>query len=326
MPGRWHHILLAGVAAFGLGACDALLFGPAPPDTKPQARPSDLGNDRATKSAPTAPSAESEALRRYYARVQEDLLAQGLLRTDGGGVDTPFTDTALARNFERIALAEEYTRGAGLQPSSGALGPIKKWNGPVRIGLRFGESVPPSQRSADRSTVSAYARRLARVTGHPVSYVSQNPNFHVLVMGQDDRETLRAELARIAPGMEPSSVAIFTNLPRSIHCLVVAFADSPTGNAYKQAIALVRAEHPELMRKACFHEELAQGMGLANDDQNARPSIFNDDEEFAFLTTHDEMLLKILYDPRLKPGMTAKEARGIVGERAAELAGDRGPS
>jgi hypothetical protein len=43
-----------------------------------------------------------------------------------------------------------------------------------------------------------------------------------------------------------------------------------------------------------------------------RPSIFNDDGEFALLTEHDEHLLRILYDPRLKPGMTAEEAMPLV--------------
>ncbi|MCR9107715.1 DUF2927 domain-containing protein [Marivita sp. XM-24bin2] len=265
------------------------------------------------------------ALRRYYARVQEDLLAQGLLRLDGGGVDTPFTDEMLARNFERIALAEEYARGGGLQPSSGALGEIKKWNIPVRVGVTFGSSLSPEAQEQDRAVLSRYTRRLSRVTGHPISLVASQPNFHVLVMGEDDKDQLREMLDQIAPGMEASSRAIFLNLPRSIHCLVVAFADTRSSNAYRQAVALVRTEHPDLTRRACFHEELAQGLGLANDDQNARPSIFNDDEEFALLTTHDELLLKILYDPRLTPGMSADQARPIVRTLAQKLKGG-GPS
>ncbi|HAW48219.1 MAG TPA: hypothetical protein DCX34_13450, partial [Roseovarius sp.] len=55
-----------------------------------------------------------------------------------------------------------------------------------------------------------------------------------------------------------------------------------------------------------------QGLGLANDSPRARPSIFNDDDEFAWLTTHDEMLLRLLYHPDLSPGMTADEARPIL--------------
>ena len=52
-------------------------------------------------------------------------------------------------------------------------------------------------------------------------------------------------------------------------------------------------------------------MGLANDSPDARPSVFNDDEEFAFLTRHDELLLKMLYDPRLRPGMVLTIEPGL---------------
>ena len=323
MMRRWTHLLWCCAAFAALAACDPRLPQNLPAGTKPQARP-----DRLVAEPPGDDQGPSEAaleLRRYYARVQEDLLARGLLRVDGGGVDTPFTDRMLARNFERIALAEEYTRGAGLQPSNGDLGEIKKWMVPVRIGVKFGATVPEDVQAEDRQTLGNYARRLARVTDHPISVVRSQPNFHVLVMGEDDRDELRETLDEIAPGMEASSRAIFLNLPRSIHCLVVAFAETRASSAYRQAVALVRSEHPDLTRRACYHEELAQGLGLANDDQNARPSIFNDDEEFALLTTHDEMLLKILYDPRLTPGMTAMEARAIVRELAETLTGN-GPS
>jgi hypothetical protein len=44
---------------------------------------------------------------------------------------------------------------------------------------------------------------------------------------------------------------------------------------------VIRAEHPDLLRLSCLHEEIAQGLGLPNDSPRARPSIFNDDEEFA---------------------------------------------
>ncbi|MFC6759183.1 hypothetical protein ACFQFQ_06230 [Sulfitobacter porphyrae] len=35
-------------------------------------------------------------------------LSQGLLRQDGGGLDTPYTASVLARNFEQIAFFNEY--------------------------------------------------------------------------------------------------------------------------------------------------------------------------------------------------------------------------
>ena len=62
-----------------------------------------------------------------------------------------------------------------------------------------------------------------------------------------------------------------------------------------------------------------QALGLGNDHSEVRPSIFNDDEEFALLTRHDEYLLRILYDPRLKSGMTAEEAVPIVRQIIREM-------
>ena len=82
---------------------------------------------------------------------------------------------------------------------------------------------------------------------------------------------------------------------------------------------MIKDEHRGLMRKSCIQEEMTQALGLANDSPNARPSIFNDDEEFALLTRHDELLLRMLYDPRLKIGMTVKTAHPIVEQIAQEL-------
>ena len=60
-------------------------------------------------------------------------------------------------------------------------------------------------------------------------------------------------------------------------------------------------------------------MGLPNDDETVRPSLFNDDEEFALMTLHDELLLRILYDDRLEPGMSPEESMPIVRQIAREL-------
>ena len=62
------------------------------------------------------------------------------------------------------------------------------------------------------------------------------------------------------------------------------------------AVAVIRAEHPDLLRLSCLHEGNHPGLGLSNDHPLARPSIFNDDEEFALLTSQDEAMLAILYD------------------------------
>jgi len=86
-------------------------------------------------------------------------------------------------------------------------------------------------------------------------------------------------------------------------------------------VAILRTELPPLLSEACIHEEIAQGLGLSNDSPAARPSIFNDDDEFALLTTHDERLLEILYDPRLPLGTGPNDARPIVEAIATDLLG-----
>lgn len=273
---------------------------------------------RGQATAPAEPSAESAELARYYRVVQNDLLTRGLLRTDGGGPDTPYTADDLARNFETIALFEEYSRGGASDRDKGRL---SRWSGPVRIGVEFGDSVPPERRKRDRDSIAGYASRLARITGHPISANRGNPNFHVFIAGRDDSTMVRQRLKALIPNITNAELKLISDLPRSFYCVVVAVSGAGTPYNYTRAVALIRSEHPDLVRLSCIHEEVAQGLGLPNDSPRARPSIFNDDDEFALLTSHDEKLLKMLYDPRLKAGMTADEARPVVRIIAREMMG-----
>lgn len=306
------------MALLALAACEAPQLQPT---GKPQARP--------VMAAPPArpganvPSQRSQDLSTYYARVQNDLLNRGLLRVDGGGADTPYHTRDLARNFERIAFFDEYARNGSFQPSDGSGSGLRKWKDPVRMTVEFGASVPARIRSTDSAEVRGYAARLARITRHPISVGGGGANFHVLIMGEDDRDQLLARVQQIEPGVDAATLAMIRTLPRSIHCVVAAFSTRSDDYVYNRAIAVIRAEHPDLTRQACIHEELAQGLGLANDSPEARPSIFNDDDEFALLTSHDEELLRLLYHPALTPGMSADEARPIVEQL---LLGRLGPS
>jgi hypothetical protein len=272
---------------------------------------------------PDAPvrSLRSESLVRYYARVQADLQTQGLLRTDGGGPDTPFSADDLARNFETIAFYDEYALGSGISVKGGSAGRLRRWGGPVRVNVEFGQSVAQDERATDLANVQSYVRRLARITNHPVDLSSPGANFHVMFMGEDDNAQLQSRLRQLVPNISDATMNIFATLPRSIHCLVVAFSGGDNPQNYTKAVALVRSEHPDLVRLSCIHEEMAQGLGLANDSPDARPSIFNDDDEFALLTNHDELLLKMLYDPRLSQGMTVDQARPVVRIIARDLMG-----
>lgn len=268
---------------------------------------------------PTIPTAKSAAAMAYYAQVQQSLLSQGLLRTDNGG-NIPFTDRMLAENFMRIALYDEYRRGSGGFVRQETESRLRRWEGPVRVGLRFGASVPPDRQATDRARIASFLARMSQVTGHPMSIDESAPNFLIHIVSEDEREALGPNIRATFPNLGPGDVAGITNMPRTTYCLVYALSEGNSG-AYTRAFAVIRAEHPDLLRLSCMHEEISQALGLPNDSPRARPSIFNDDEEFALLTDHDELLLRILYSRELRPGMLAYEARPIVESLARRLMG-----
>lgn len=269
----------------------------------------------ANAAAPMA-GRQSDALAAYYAGVQQSLLSQGLLRTDGGGADTPFTADMLARNFMRIAFYEEHGAGGrGATPI-----PLTRWSGPLRVGLTFGPSVSPARQSADRARIASYLARLSGLTGLPMSLVGSGANMTIAITNADERRALGPLLQSSLPQVSPAQVAGVTNLDQRTYCLVLTQSDRAS-STYQRAFVYIPAEHPDLMRLACIHEEIAQALGLPNDLGTARPSIFNDDEEFALLTAQDEVMLRILYNPALRNGMSEAEARPIVLDLARAILG-----
>ncbi|TCO73013.1 DUF2927 family protein [Rhodovulum euryhalinum] len=302
-------MVLPGLVLSALAGCQVAPQGPA---TRPVPRP---------EAATPLPSPESAAIARHFARVEADLASRGLLRTDGDAADVTFSRRALVENFVKIALYDEYVTRSGQLVARETPSRLRRWEQPIRLGLVFGDTVPEAQRARDRAEVSAYSRRLSGLARLPIRIVDPGQaNFQVLILNEDDRRTIGPRLRALVPGIDATAINTIETIPRSTFCLVLAFSRGDS-SVYSRAVAVIRAEHPERLRQSCIHEELAQGMGLANDSPAARPSIFNDDEEFALLTRHDALLLKILYDRRLRPGMTEAEARPIVETIAAELMG-----
>jgi hypothetical protein len=296
-------------AAVLLAACE-------PPHLSPRPEPRDASRP---SLGPAAPSERSLALQSYYSGVQRSLLSQGLLRSDGGGIDTPFTKRQLVENFIQVGVFNEFTLVGGRYTEARSEGRVQRWTKPVRMSLQFGPAVPVEKQAQDRETVAAFAARLGRITGADVSLSDGPGNFHVAVLTVDEIENFGPELMRLIPGLDARIAAQITSMDRPIYCAVYAFSDADTPDAFYSAVAIIRAEHSDLMRKSCYHEEIAQGLGLSNDSPSARPSIFNDDNEFALLTDHDELLLKILYDKRLPLGASPAEALPIVEVIASEL-------
>lgn len=299
-----------------MAALIALIACQPTPDHTPPALPHPISTPQAA-----SPDAETRAAQAHYRQIQAFYQKQARLRTDGGGPDTPFTARNLADNFLQIAFFDEFTERNDRLTAGGNEKVLHRWQGPLRIKLEFGATLGGAERARDSADIATYFARLARLTGLNISLTDAAPNFIVAIAGPAEKRSMTARVLAFAPKTSTAALASVTAMREDIYCTVFSYSPGQSP-VYDRAFAVIRAELPPLMRRMCYHEELAQALGLVNDSPRARPSIFNDNEEFAYLTRQDELLLRILYDRRLRPGMSLREARPIVEMIANELKPD----
>ena len=254
----------------------------------------------------------SRQLRQRYDHLATGLIAQGLLRTDAGSKSPRATPKALTELFNSLAFYDEYEPSSGFQLAQATPTALSKWQRPVKINLHFGPSLSPEARVKDTQFLSDYATQLSDITRHPIELTTELGNFHVVVVDEVHRMNMVQNLRKKDVLVPPNIQQVIQRMPADIHCMVLTFSARHSPHIHEQALAVIRAEHPPMLKKACFHEEIAQGLGLHNDNPAAHPSIFNDDDEFAFLTNQDALLLRVLYDPRLPAGIELQEAQPLL--------------
>ena len=254
----------------------------------------------------------SRQLRQRYDHLATGLIAQGLLRTDAGSKSPRATPKALTELFNSLAFYDEYDPSSGFQLAQATPTTLSKWQRPVKINLHFGPSLSPEARVKDTQFLSDYATQLSDITRHPIELTTELGNFHVVVVDEVHRMNMVQNLRKKDVLVQPNIQQVIQRMPADIHCMVLTFSARHSPHIHEQALAVIRAEHPPMLKKACFHEEIAQGLGLHNDNPAAHPSIFNDDDEFAFLTNQDALLLRVLYDPRLPAGIELQEAQPLL--------------
>ena len=110
-------------------------------------------------------------------------------------------------------------------------------------------------------------------------------HFCVVAPGQLDWDTFRTDPARY--GTRAFETA------RSLGAMTVFIPDNA---------------EPWLVR-TCLIEEIAQGMGPANDLYGLGPSIFNDDAAHTWPTALDYLMLRVLYQPEMRTGLGRAETR-----------------
>ena len=314
-PGGW---IAAAAALALLAACDpaALLPGTQPAGANTGLSESNPPEPRMSKGE-QLPGGES--LEQFYAKIESDLKANGRMRRDIAPADVPYSDADLVRDFVDVALHDEYVdvKGSFVHAEAPAL--LRRWEKPVRVAVMTGAAAPAEDAARDRANVAAFTSRLGHLTGLDMALgQGSDVNFLVLFMNSAERTAFADQVKGLYPDFAPAVMSALRDTPLDTFCTAYAFSDPSRPSVYSAVIVLIRAEHPPLTRLSCVHEEMAQAMGLPNDSPRSRPSLFNDDLEFALLTEHDAVLLRMLYDPRLRPGMTADEVRPLLPEIARD--------
>lgn len=200
----------------------------------------------------------------------------------------------IATSFLRIAFGSEY--GTVAEPR------LSKWT-ETELGVFLeAPGLAPERLAAVRQSLTRHLGRLEPLTGlrfrFPGSEKAEGSHIIVFVL---PRAALEEEL-RATFGINPSTV----------ECFGGAFRRDDRPGVIRGALIGIPEELPAADTDACLVEEMTQAMGLFMDDDRVSPSVFNDDDVYRELTWLDELMLRVLYDRRLVPGMTRVQAAPVV--------------
>jgi hypothetical protein len=212
-----------------------------------------------------------------------------------------FTNADLLRNFDTIAFGNEYT--------GQKFDIVRKWSKPMRMGIQ-GKGHPAYL----ETFIEDVAQDLAKTTGHDISLYYSIGKQRAKQLPADFDQTKVNVIVYYLPDDEiPAATAKYwNNDPERVRWLVqnsTCFANYFTKKGEITAAVIVfPSRHPESFLRACAVEEITQILGLPNDSNLVKPSIFNDSSHYFELTEHDRWLLRALYLPEITPGMHRHDA------------------
>lgn len=197
-------------------------------------------------------------------------------------------DRQILDGFAKVVFGAEI-RGAFSDDSY-----VKKFVGPIRFGI---ENTAAASRER---AVRAFVRQLRRAVPSldaAMATRGETPNFIVHVVDEADYQRVGRQVYR-----NP-----FMTVPGN--CIVRA-AYGRRGITHSDAIIV--SDGGERLFQRCLIEEILQGLGPLNDNSDAPQSVFNDTSRLTSLTPYDRLLITMLYDKRLEPGMSAKTAEPLL--------------
>ena len=218
--------------------------------------------------------------------------------TSAAGLPTDARVDALARYFDVIVFGAEIEKKL-------AQNVIAKWDGPIRI--VFQGRVRPDY----RRFVASHLKTLPALTGL---------TFRVLKPGQKGQNmdlvfVPRAQMGKIAiSGVDAGLIA---KLAAPGGCYFLSWK-KPESRIIRVVI-VVNSERDIYGINHCLLEEISKSLGFPNDSDLMRPSLFSDRDQLTEPSRTDKILLKALYHPRMKAGLSRTEALRAARKIIAEL-------
>jgi hypothetical protein len=217
-------------------------------------------------------------------------------RVPASAVVNQFSDEELIRGFLGTVFGSEtFRRG---QQDADTLSEVKKFNGRVTVNIFNRAEVDHS------AEVANFLRVLdASVEGLRVRLVEDPDKAEMVVFLVD-----RADYRRTIRGTMPEGFD--TRFLESNACSAVTGGRRETG--LERAFDFIVANEGSRNLRHCMIEEIIQSLGPVNDDVALRHSIFNDDSNLSGFGIFDWFVLNMLYDKRVRVGMTAEEVVGVL--------------
>ena len=167
---------------------------------------------------------------------------------------------------------------------------VRKWTVPLRIAIY---AKGPERY---RAVVEPVLQQLRELTGLDIQLVDRSApaqTGYILILGREQFYAY-AE-SHLSPGKNPRTNTY-------LDCFGIFAADR--GGVINELTAVIPELAGDGTKRSCVIEEVTQALGLPNDSFTVKPSIFNDDDQYQDLTWQDELFLRVLYDARVRPGMT----------------------
>jgi hypothetical protein len=206
---------------------------------------------------------------------------------------TDFTDDEIKDGFFKIAFNAELQLDTPAQR-------VRKFDEPVRI---FLDSKSGPDRRPEIAAVIDDIRAHVNHLDVAVTNDRQAANFVVrLVAAHDFDRTIRALY-----GSDKAKRIQKTLAPQ---CLSGIGKDERY--RIRRAEVILPVDAGDFTFYDCAYEELLQALGAINDDRSVPWTMFNDDVQMGFFDVYDQYLLNILYDPRVRPGMTKDEVNALL--------------